>query len=151
VYLQPNVYVNKHTDLSCFALFYCCIKNYFLTINQLLLSFPVPLLPLPLPLPLVPPPVPSSSRPCSLCPRYRVVRREARHGGQCAGETSQVQPCPVYECPNWTLPGTKFPNKLFYNIFGGIFFVLYSTLLYLPTLRFLCADGCWDRTHDRCN
>ncbi len=41
-------------------------------------------------------------------------------------------------------------------IFGGGFyfcfsFVLYSTLLHLPPLRFHCADGCWDRTQDRCN
>ncbi len=42
--------------------------------------------------------------------------------------------------------------------FGGggifsIFFVLYrySALLHLPPLRFHCADGCWDRTQDRCN
>jgi hypothetical protein len=30
-------------------------------------------------------------------------------------------------------------------------FVLYSTLLHLAPLRFHCADGCWDRTQDRCN
>ncbi len=34
---------------------------------------------------------------------------------------------------------------------GGLFFVLYSTLLHLPPLKFRCADGCWDRTQDRCN
>jgi hypothetical protein len=28
---------------------------------------------------------------------------------------------------------------------------LYSALLHLPPLRFHCADGCWDRTQDRCN
>ncbi len=31
------------------------------------------------------------------------------------------------------------------------FFILYSTLLHLPPLRFHCADGCWDRTQDRSN
>ncbi len=31
------------------------------------------------------------------------------------------------------------------------FFVLYSALLHLPPLRFHCADGCWDRTQDRCS
>ncbi len=44
------------------------------------------------------------------------------------------------------------------NIFLGEFFliifffvpVLYSTLIHLPPLRFHCADGCWDRTQDRC-
>ncbi len=43
---------------------------------------------------------------------------------------------------------------LFIFIFWGdffYFFVLYSTLLHLPPLRFHCADGCWDRTQDRCN
>jgi hypothetical protein len=31
------------------------------------------------------------------------------------------------------------------------FGVLYLTLLHPPPLRFHCADGCWDRTQDRCN
>ncbi len=31
------------------------------------------------------------------------------------------------------------------------FFLLYSTLLHLPPLSFHCADGCWDRTPNRCN
>ncbi len=39
----------------------------------------------------------------------------------------------------------------FFNseIFGFLFllFVLYSTLLHLPPLRFHCVGGCWDRTH----
>ena len=30
-------------------------------------------------------------------------------------------------------------------------FLLYSALLNLPPLKFHCADGCWDRTQDRCN
>jgi hypothetical protein len=35
----------------------------------------------------------------------------------------------------------------------GIFFIffmyaLYSTLLHLPSLRFHCVGGCWDRTQD---
>ncbi len=30
-------------------------------------------------------------------------------------------------------------------------FIRYSALLHLPPLRFHCADGCWDRTQDRCN
>ncbi len=42
---------------------------------------------------------------------------------------------------------------VFFRIFfGGIFvFILYSTLFHLPPLRFHCADGCWERTQDRCN
>jgi hypothetical protein len=32
-----------------------------------------------------------------------------------------------------------------------IFSVLYSTLLHLPPLRFLCVGGCWDRTQDSCH
>ncbi len=42
----------------------------------------------------------------------------------------------------------------FFNIFLGdflFFFIQYSALLHLPPLRFHCADGCWDRTQDRCN
>jgi hypothetical protein len=45
-------------------------------------------------------------------------------------------------------------KKVFYNFLGDFlvfFFVLYSALLHLPPLRFHCADGCWDRTQDRCN
>ncbi len=44
--------------------------------------------------------------------------------------------------------------NIFLIFFGGIFiflFVQYSALLHLPPLRFHCADGCWDRTQDRCN
>jgi hypothetical protein len=34
---------------------------------------------------------------------------------------------------------------------GGFFmYVLYSTLLHLPPLRFHCVGGCWDRTQDCC-
>ncbi len=43
-------------------------------------------------------------------------------------------------------------QKLFLKIFlRGFFFLLYSALLYLPPLRFHCADGCWDQTQDSCN
>jgi hypothetical protein len=36
---------------------------------------------------------------------------------------------------------------------GGFFvcYVLNSTLLYLPSLRFICVGGCWDRTPDSCD
>jgi hypothetical protein len=27
------------------------------------------------------------------------------------------------------------------------FYVLFSTLLHLPPLRFHCVEGCWDRTY----
>ena len=50
----------------------------------------------------------------------------------------------------WPLPFYLF----FFHIFGGDFFFLviqYSALLYLPPLRFHCADGCWDQTQDHCN
>jgi hypothetical protein len=47
-------------------------------------------------------------------------------------------------------------KRVRHKIIGGIFFwifffILYSTLLHLPPLRFHCADECWDRTQDRCN
>ncbi len=31
------------------------------------------------------------------------------------------------------------------------FYALYSTLLHLPPLRFLCIGGCWGRTQDCCD
>ncbi len=34
------------------------------------------------------------------------------------------------------------------DFFGFFFYVLYSTLLHLPPLRFHCVGGCWDRTMD---
>ncbi len=39
------------------------------------------------------------------------------------------------------------------NVANGTvhFIALYSALFHLPLLRFHCADGCWDRTQDRCN
>jgi hypothetical protein len=42
-------------------------------------------------------------------------------------------------------------REFFFFLGGGIFFILYSALLYLPPLRFHCADGCWDRTQDCCS
>ncbi len=51
--------------------------------------------------------------------------------------------------------GQKLGEIFIYFFFGGgdfvYFFVLYSALLHLPPLRFHYADGCWDRTQDRCN
>jgi hypothetical protein len=42
--------------------------------------------------------------------------------------------------------------QYFCYVDGGIFFyVLYSTLLYLPPLRFHCVGGYWDRTQDCCD
>jgi hypothetical protein len=35
--------------------------------------------------------------------------------------------------------------------FFGFFYVLYSTLLHLPPLRFHCVRRCWDRTQDCCD
>ncbi len=52
---------------------------------------------------------------------------------------------------NPTNCGERRCNTPACNIFWGIFFVLFSTLLHLPPLTFLCANGCWDRTQDRCN
>jgi hypothetical protein len=40
------------------------------------------------------------------------------------------------------------------NLTGGFlifFYVLYSTLLHLPPLRFYCVGECWDRTQDCCD
>jgi hypothetical protein len=35
--------------------------------------------------------------------------------------------------------------------FLGLFYVMYSTLFHLPSLRFHCVGGCWDRTQDSCD
>ncbi len=50
-------------------------------------------------------------------------------------------------------PSSEPLEIFFYIIFRGdfFFFLLYSTLLSLPPLRFHRADDCWDRTQDRCN
>jgi hypothetical protein len=40
---------------------------------------------------------------------------------------------------------TNFKQGDFLKFF---YYVLYSTLLYLPPLRFNCVGGCWDRTQD---
>jgi hypothetical protein len=62
--------------------------------------------------------------------------------------------------PRWVpQPTNRFMRSwtifFFFFFFGGgiffFFFVQYSALLHLPPLRFHCADGCWDRTQDRCN
>jgi hypothetical protein len=46
--------------------------------------------------------------------------------------------------------GSMFFGFFCFSILKGGFFhifsVLYSTLLHLPPLRFLCAGGYWDRT-----
>ncbi len=50
--------------------------------------------------------------------------------------------------------GTRYRTIFYYKYFLRdflIFFVLYSTLLHMPPLRFHCADGRWDRTQDRGN
>ncbi len=65
------------------------------------------------------------------------------------GANSGTQPLPILS------PIFRSPHIFLILIFfGGIFsfsFVLYSALLRLPPLGFHCADGCWDRTQDRCN
>ncbi len=39
----------------------------------------------------------------------------------------------------------------FFNNFWGDFFLSFVLYSALPPLRFHCADGCWDRTQDRCS
>jgi hypothetical protein len=49
---------------------------------------------------------------------------------------------------------TLWGYLIFFFFWGGDFFsfsLQHSALLHLPPLRFHCADGCWDRTQDRCN
>jgi hypothetical protein len=44
-----------------------------------------------------------------------------------------------------------FLNRGIFWIFFMCVPVLYSTLLYLPSVRFHCVGGCWDRTQDCCD
>ncbi len=37
------------------------------------------------------------------------------------------------------------------SVFRFFSYVLYSTLLHLPPLRFHCVGGCWDRNQDCCD
>ncbi len=48
---------------------------------------------------------------------------------------------------NIVIPGYK---RVIFLIFI-LLYVLYSTLLHLPPLRFHCVGGCWDRTLDCCD
>jgi hypothetical protein len=64
----------------------------------------------------------------------------------------------IFSMFNMYRPQFLLQNFFFFNIFLGdfwgifsLFSVQYSALLHLPPLRFHCADGCWDRTQDRCN
>ncbi len=55
------------------------------------------------------------------------------------------------EYKSWKL---FFYATIFFFFFLWIFFFLFvqcSALLYLPPLKFHCADGCWDQTQDHCN
>ncbi len=49
------------------------------------------------------------------------------------------------------LASGQFQELFFWGGGGDFFLLLYLALLHLPPLRFHCADGCWDRTQDRCN
>ncbi len=42
-------------------------------------------------------------------------------------------------------------NKVWGEFYLFFLTTVYSTLLHLPPLRLHCADGCCDRTQDRCN
>jgi hypothetical protein len=105
------------------------------------------------------------ARPCGV--RDRGVLCERQHC--CVRDRAETKECSMRDramlCERQTLPlGVRDRGVLrerqrkvfFSNIFWGDFFLLflfvqYSALLHLPPLRFHCADGCWDRTQDRCN
>jgi hypothetical protein len=50
---------------------------------------------------------------------------------------------------SWYFFCPAYLNKVFLGFF--VMYVLYSTLLHLPPLRFHCVGGCWDRTQDSCD
>jgi hypothetical protein len=49
------------------------------------------------------------------------------------------------------LQQTRPNTTLTFQVQLSMFYVLYSTLLHLPPLRFHCVGGCWDRTQDCCD
>ena len=64
-------------------------------------------------------------------------------------------PFAIQELESEKLKGPESQQFSFFDflINRGIFvdffmYVLYSTLFYLPPLRFHCVGGCWDRTQD---
>ncbi len=67
------------------------------------------------------------------------------------GVAGHIVPPVVHIVCLHTVQNVERINSIFLGDFLNIFFVLYSTLLHLPPLRFHCADGCWKRTQDRCN
>ena len=79
---------------------------------------------------------------------------DAHHGGVEVQKGAQRACRPVVADIPFPRGGDKGGEekilKIFYFLFF-YFFVPYSTLFHLPPLRFRCADGCWDRTQDRCN
>jgi hypothetical protein len=58
-----------------------------------------------------------------------------------------------YFCHKITQPLSNTGQDIFKqgDFLGSFFYVLYSTLLHLPPLRFHCVGGCWDRTQDCCH
>ncbi len=58
-----------------------------------------------------------------------------------ASQSVPFRPTTV-QVPNLALTWHETDNSAWLNFF----YVLYSTLLHLPPLRFHCVGGCWDRT-----
>jgi hypothetical protein len=46
----------------------------------------------------------------------------------------------------WTVETLFFLGGIFVDFILFYPYILYSTLLHMPPLRFHCGDGCWDRT-----
>ncbi len=76
-------------------------------------------------------------------------------------ETSSSPGCSkMSRCPGCTAPRSSCPLRKKHHVThkktGGFFwnfflYVLYSTLLHVPPLRFHCVGGCWDWTQDCCD
>jgi hypothetical protein len=90
------------------------------------------------------------SRDYILCPQVDEANEESASAEEkkddAAPGTSCVAAIPMHSLHD--CPCTVINKEIF-----GIFFVyvLYSTLLHLPHLRFHCVGRCWDRTQDGCN
>jgi len=72
-------------------------------------------------------------------------RRSPRfsHPGSSNSRSLATHPSTPTKQINWTETG-----EIFWDFF---MYILYSTLLYLPPLRFHCVGGCWGRTQDTCD
>ncbi len=101
-------------------------------------------------------PTPSPPSECVL-PQHQRCRGVHTRGGEGVGKQyfgrRQTLDCPLTV---WSLYGrySQYVSSKCNHILSveiTSVYVLYSTLLHLPPLRFHCVGGCWNRTQDICD